>query len=134
MTDQKLSLHRVYALVARYTAHLKLLLCIGAAGLCSAVMLASFAQEPYQVLLTQGVLYGLSASIMFNGTFSLVPEWFVRRRGLASGVCYAGVLYAPSNLRRAQRLAQALPSEASSCRTSLLHCYLATPGRRRSDA
>lgn len=128
------SLHRVYALVACYTARLKLLLCAGAAGLCSAIMLASFAREPYQVLLTQGVLYGLSASIMFNGTFSLVPEWFVRRRGLASGVCYAGLSNAPLTARRAQSTAQALLSEEYSYRTSLLHCYLAIPGRRRSDA
>lgn len=47
-------------------------------------------RQPYQIVLTQGILYSLGGSILFNGTFSLIPEWFVRRRGLASGICYAG--------------------------------------------
>lgn len=47
--------------------------------------------EFYQFLLSFGVLGGVSASMLFTPSVSAIGHWFVRRRGLATGIaCTAG--------------------------------------------
>jgi MFS family permease len=60
--------------------------------LCMTVALvaSSFANAVWQLLLTQGVLYAIGGSLLYSPTVTYVDEWFVRRKGLAYGVMWAG--------------------------------------------
>lgn len=55
-----------------------------AAGLTA----ASFANKVDHLILTQGVLYGLGASIIYCPTLLFIDEWFIERKGLAYGVLW----------------------------------------------
>ena len=58
--------------------------------MCIALAAASFANTVTQLILTYGVLYGLGGSICYAPTISFVDEWFIRRKGLAFGIMWAG--------------------------------------------
>ncbi|KAK2744377.1 hypothetical protein FQN57_004272 [Myotisia sp. PD_48] len=51
---------------------------------------SSFATEVWHLILTQGVMYGVGGSLMYNPVILYVDEWFIRRKGLAFGVMWAG--------------------------------------------
>ena len=54
--------------------------------------LAAFAHEPWQFYATLGFLVATGANFLGYGVQSqLIPRWFVRRRGLAIGIAFAGV-------------------------------------------
>jgi MFS family permease len=57
-----------------------------AAGLIA----GSFANSVPQLIATQGVIYALGGSIVYNPTLVWLDEWFVRRKGLAYGIMWAG--------------------------------------------
>ncbi|BGP44904.1 hypothetical protein JCM10450v2_000719 [Rhodotorula kratochvilovae] len=58
--------------------------------ICSlSLLLSSFATAPWQLLLTQGLLYSIGGSMAYYSTFFFLQEWFVERRGFANGVCFA---------------------------------------------
>jgi OFA family oxalate/formate antiporter-like MFS transporter len=58
-----------------------------AAGLLAAAQAASFGV----VVLAYGVLLGTGLALVFNACLAVVPRWFTRRRGLASGIAASGV-------------------------------------------
>lgn len=41
-----------------------------------------------QVIMTQGLMYGLSSGLLFAPCLTFVDEWFSKRRGLANGILY----------------------------------------------
>ena len=49
---------------------------------------SSFATKVWQLVLTQGALYAIGASLMYYPIIIYVDEWFVRRKGLAFGVMW----------------------------------------------
>ncbi|ORX90486.1 MFS general substrate transporter [Basidiobolus meristosporus CBS 931.73] len=51
---------------------------------------ASFATQPWHLYLTQGLMYGIGASLCFCPAVSLPSQWFVKYRGLATGIAVAG--------------------------------------------
>ncbi|KAK9760991.1 hypothetical protein K7432_014466 [Basidiobolus ranarum] len=51
---------------------------------------ASFAKEAWHLYLTQGILYGVGASLCFYPAVSIPAQWFKKRRGLATGIAVAG--------------------------------------------
>ncbi|GAA5985913.1 hypothetical protein JCM11641_004826 [Rhodosporidiobolus odoratus] len=63
---------------------------LGAITCVLSLLLSSFAKTPWQLLLTQGLLYSIGGSMAYYSTFYFLSEWFVARRGLANGVCFAG--------------------------------------------
>ncbi|KAI7827314.1 major facilitator superfamily domain-containing protein [Kickxella alabastrina] len=54
-------------------------------------LLASFATKPWHLLLTQGVLCGIGASLTFLPAVVVPSQWFEKRRGLASGTVNMGI-------------------------------------------
>ncbi|KAI9468582.1 hypothetical protein LPJ78_001669 [Coemansia sp. RSA 989] len=68
----------------RLTAYIGTVLCT------AAYILASFCTQVWQLILTQGILFGMGASFLFAPSISIPPQWFDKYRGLASGVAVAG--------------------------------------------
>ncbi|KKZ62231.1 hypothetical protein EMCG_03293 [[Emmonsia] crescens] len=52
--------------------------------------LASTSSQVWQLLLTQGLLYGLGSSMLYFPILSVAPEYFDRHRGLAMGFILSG--------------------------------------------
>jgi MFS family permease len=48
----------------------------------------SDAPQALQVILTQGMLYGIGSGLLFAPCVSFIDEWFLERRGLANGLLY----------------------------------------------
>ncbi|KAJ2243474.1 hypothetical protein GGI13_006586, partial [Coemansia sp. RSA 455] len=54
-------------------------------------LLASFCKEPWQLCLTEGIVFGLGIGLVFSPTSTAPARWFTKRRGLATGIAVAGV-------------------------------------------
>ncbi|OCH87540.1 MFS general substrate transporter [Obba rivulosa] len=54
------------------------------------LFISSFATKVWQLILLQGVLFGIGAGLLYFPVILLLPQWFVRRRGLAGGIIFAG--------------------------------------------
>jgi MFS family permease len=54
-----------------------------------ALIAASFSKTVWQLILTQGLLYGIGFLILYYAMLSMLNEWFVERRGLAYGILFA---------------------------------------------
>jgi MFS family permease len=64
----------------------------GVVTLVAGLVLTTFAREAWQFYATLGVLVGIGGNLLGYGVQSLIlPNWFVRRRGLAIGVAFSGV-------------------------------------------
>lgn len=54
------------------------------------LVLASFANNVWQLILTQGAMYAIGGSLLYLPAISYLDEWFVHRKGLAFGIMWAG--------------------------------------------
>lgn len=57
----------------------------------TALVASSFATEVWQLILTQGILYATGGSFLYAPTMFYLDEWFVKKKGLAFGIMWAGV-------------------------------------------
>jgi MFS family permease len=58
----------------------------------SGLLLAPLTTQPWHLYLTIGVLVGAgSVCLGYSGQSLFLPNWFIRRRGLAIGIAFAGV-------------------------------------------
>jgi MFS family permease len=65
---------------------------LGVGLMAAGLLLAPLATEPWHIYLTLGVLVGGgSVCLGYSGQSLFLPNWFVRRRGLAIGIAFAGV-------------------------------------------
>ncbi|KAJ5179220.1 hypothetical protein N7492_002430 [Penicillium capsulatum] len=63
---------------------------IGLVIACVGIIASSFATRVWQLIVTQGVVYALGACMLYYPVLIFLDEWFVRRKGLAFGVCWTG--------------------------------------------
>ena len=65
---------------------------IGVTATAAGLLLATFAGQPWHVYLTLGLLVGAGTTFTgYTGQALFLPNWFVRRRGLAMSIAFAGV-------------------------------------------
>ena len=58
--------------------------------LVAALVMASFAKHVTHLVFTQGMLYGIGASLLYNPFMIYVGEWFEEQKGLAYSIFWAG--------------------------------------------
>lgn len=80
----------VYPYIARYPAHRRPLMWVGTALCWISLLASSYTHKVSELVFLQGVLYGLGGAVIYPPCISYMSEWFVRRRGLANGVLFAG--------------------------------------------
>ena len=51
---------------------------------------ASFASRTWHLFLSQGVCFGFGMGLLFLGSVGIIPQWFVKRRGLANALGSSG--------------------------------------------
>src|SRR3982074_2419875 len=65
---------------------------LGVVLMGSGMLLAPLTTQPWHLYLTIGVLVGAgSVCLGYSGQSLFLPNWFVRNRGLAIGIAFAGV-------------------------------------------
>src|SRR5580704_2257615 len=65
---------------------------LGVALMAGGLLLAPLTREPWHLYLTIGVMVGSgSVCLGYSGQSLFLPNWFVRTRGLAIGIAFAGV-------------------------------------------
>lgn len=57
---------------------------------CRKQKIAASTNSSIVVLLTQGVMYGVGALLVYFPAMFLIDEWFVERKGFAFGISWAG--------------------------------------------
>jgi MFS family permease len=55
-----------------------------------ALLLASFSDQYWQFLLTQGCLFGIGCAIAYFPALTLISHWFQKKKGLATGIAVSG--------------------------------------------
>lgn len=63
---------------------------LGVVCLTTSLLAASFADSVSNLILTQGLLYGIGACLVYNPFIFWLDDWFIKRKGLAYGVFWAG--------------------------------------------
>ncbi|OTB01380.1 hypothetical protein M426DRAFT_220371 [Hypoxylon sp. CI-4A] len=79
-----------FIILQRAQSYRRLSLVVGTVTLCLAILASAFATTVWQLLLTQGILYGVSASVVNTVTIQFLNEWFIERKGLAFGIQESG--------------------------------------------
>jgi MFS family permease len=70
----------------------RLVVLTGVAVIVAGLSLATLAREVWHFYATLGVLVGIGGNLLGYGVQSVfLPNWFVRRRGLAIGIAFSGV-------------------------------------------
>ncbi|KAJ7490442.1 major facilitator superfamily domain-containing protein [Mycena latifolia] len=63
---------------------------IGAVIFCAGLFGASYTTKIYQLIFLQGVLSAFGGAVLYLPCMSYMTEWFVVRRGTATGILFAG--------------------------------------------
>lgn len=69
---------------------LRIIIFAGALLQFAGMLLASFAVNFWQLILTEGILSGVGCGVLFSTAVCLIPSWFLKRRTIASGAMFAG--------------------------------------------
>lgn len=68
----------------------KMIIASGAIVIAVAYIAASFATRKWHLYVTQGLLNGIGVCMVFVAAYGTIPQWFLKRRGVANGVFTAG--------------------------------------------
>lgn len=87
------SVAMLMAPVATYTCrryYFKWTLGVGVVCLGGGFIAASFAKQIWQLFLSQGLLVGMGAGLIYVPSLPIISQWFGKRRALANGISSAG--------------------------------------------
>ncbi|KAL6300857.1 MFS general substrate transporter [Sparassis latifolia] len=76
--------------LGRYPDLLKPCMWVGLGVCFTSLLISSFVNKVWQLIILQGVLAGMGAGAAYFPILLLLPQWFVHRRGLAVGMIFAG--------------------------------------------
>ncbi|TCD66716.1 hypothetical protein EIP91_001009 [Steccherinum ochraceum] len=77
-------------ILGRYPELHKPMMWSGLILVSGSLLLSSFVSQVEILILLQGVFLGIGSGMMYWPSLFLVPDWFTRRRGLATGIVFAG--------------------------------------------
>ncbi|PPQ81421.1 hypothetical protein CVT25_015925 [Psilocybe cyanescens] len=77
-------LYQRYPEYARPGMWISLVVCV------AALFLSSFATKTWHLIILLGFVFGFSAGLLYSPVMIWLPEWFVARRGLATGIIFCG--------------------------------------------
>ncbi|KDQ58232.1 hypothetical protein JAAARDRAFT_129670, partial [Jaapia argillacea MUCL 33604] len=80
----------VYPYMTRFPRHRRPLMWAGTFLCWISLFGASYTRKVTALVLLQGALYAIGGALIYPPCISYMSEWFVRRRGLANGVLFAG--------------------------------------------
>jgi MFS family permease len=63
---------------------------VGLLIMTTALAVSSFSQTVTQLIVTQGILYAVGGALTYSATILFLDEWFIRKKGFAYGVMWAG--------------------------------------------
>jgi MFS family permease len=66
------------------------LLFFGTLLISAGLILASFSTRVWQLYITQSVMHGMGAALLYIVSMSISPQWFIKRRGFAMGIMVSG--------------------------------------------
>lgn len=80
----------MFHLLPKSSKHRRALVVTGIFIMVGSVFLASCANTDWQVVLCQGVLFGIGGILLNFVHVSICPEWFDKKRGQAMGIIWTG--------------------------------------------
>ncbi|GAA6064425.1 hypothetical protein JCM10212_001200 [Sporobolomyces blumeae] len=74
----------------RYPDKAKMAILISSAVYSLSMLISGWATQVWQLILLQGICAGLSGAVLYGPVLLWTSDWFYHRRGLASGIIFAG--------------------------------------------
>ncbi|KAH9947007.1 major facilitator superfamily domain-containing protein [Amylocystis lapponica] len=74
----------------RYPDYVKPAMWVGLGLFCLSLLASSFATKVWQLILFQGIGVGVGGGLLYWPIALYLPQWFVVRQGLASGLIFSG--------------------------------------------
>lgn len=85
-----LSAPLIFYILTAFPSFRRLSSLFGLAIIIAALISSSFSTQVWHLILTQGVLYAIGGSMLYTPTIFYLDEWFIKRKGLAFGIMWAG--------------------------------------------
>ncbi len=79
-----------FAFLQRYPSQRRPCSVLGLFIIALALIISSFSNRVWHLILTQGVLYAVGGTLLYTPAIVFLDEWFVTRKGFAFGVMWAG--------------------------------------------
>ncbi len=80
----------LFQVLPKAARHRQTLILVGITVMMSSLLLASWATEAWQIVLTQGILYGVGGICLNFVHVSIFSEWFDKKKGQAMGLIWLG--------------------------------------------
>ncbi|KAF5844762.1 hypothetical protein GGP41_008758 [Bipolaris sorokiniana] len=85
-----MSLPFTFGSLIRWPHYKRIIMICGLFLMCISLGLSSLCTTIPQLIVTQGILYGIGGAVAYSPTITFLDEWFVRRKGLAFGIMWSG--------------------------------------------
>ncbi|KAF2119086.1 putative MFS monocarboxylate transporter [Lophiotrema nucula] len=85
-----LSAPLVFGVIQQYPHSKRPCIFAGLLIMCLALGLSSLSTKVIHLVITQGVFYAIGGGLIYSPVIMFVDEWFVKRKGFAFGVMWAG--------------------------------------------